>query len=158
MIMKNIISFENIDELTIKKLATEYNAIDGDNFLMELIRSPFPFGYSEIPDEIELMKIVYLKSKDDLDKEKLSSHYFANPEDIENIRSQLNGANHKGEPYLITVKTNKQNIDVEATLRNNLLYQFEYETTLKPKSDVKIINIERLKNDWNKKDLKDITA
>jgi hypothetical protein len=145
--MENITSFENIDELTIRKLASEYNTIDGENFIMELIKSPFPFGYSEIPDEIELMKIVYLKSEKDLDKEKLSVHYFANPEDIENIRSKLNGADHEGELYLITVKTNKQNIDVEQTLRNNLLYQFEYETTLKPKSDVKIIKIERLKND-----------
>ncbi|MBT9167616.1 MAG: hypothetical protein DDT19_00954 [Syntrophomonadaceae bacterium] len=143
--MENITSFENIDELTIKKLASEYNAIDGDKFTMELIRSPFPFGYSEIPDEIELMKIVHLKSEKDLDKEKLSVHYFANPEDIENIKSQLNGADHEGTLYLITVKTNKQNIDVEQTLRNNLLYQFEYETTLKPNSDVSIIKVERLK-------------
>ena len=145
--MENITYFENIDELTIRKLASEYNAIDGDKFLIELISGPSPFGYSEIPDEIELMKIVYLKSEKDLDKEKLSVHYFANPEDIENIRSKLNGADHEGELYLITVKTNKQNIDVEQTLRNNLLYQFEYETTLKPKSDVKIIKIERLKDD-----------
>lgn len=145
--MENITSFENIDELTIKNMASEYNAIDGENFLIELIRSPFPFGYSEIPDEVELMKVVYLKSEKDLNKEKLSVHYFANPEDIENIKSQLNGADHEGEPYLITVKTNKQNIDVEETLRNNLLYQFEYETTLKPNSDVTIIKIEKLKND-----------
>lgn len=147
MIMKNITSFENIDELTIKKLASEYNAIYGDNFLMELIRSPFPFGYSEIPGEIELMKIVYLKSERELDKDDLNVHYFANPEDTENIKSILNSTENKDEPYLITVRTNKQNIDVEATLRNNLLFQFEYETTLKPKSDVKIIKIERLKDD-----------
>src|SRR4030067_3448528 len=121
MIMENIISFENIDKLTIRKLASEYNAIDGEKFIMDIIKSPFPFGYSEIPDEIELMKIVYLKSEKDLDKEKLSVHYFANPEDVENIRSQLNGADHEGESYLITVKTNKQNIDAEKTLRNNLL-------------------------------------
>jgi hypothetical protein len=63
MIMSNITSFENIDELTIKKLVSEYNTIYGEKFLMELIRNPFPFGYSEIPDEIELMKIVYLKSE-----------------------------------------------------------------------------------------------
>lgn len=147
MIMKNITYFENIDELAIRKLVSEYSAIDGEKFIMDLIKSPFPFGYSEIPDEIELMKIVYLKSEKDMDKEKLSVHYFANPEDIENIRSQLNGADHEGEPYLITVKTNKQNIDAEKTLRNNLLYQFEYETTLKPNSDVTIIKLERLKND-----------
>lgn len=147
MIMKNIISFENIDELTIKKLAFEYNAIYGEIFLMELIRNPFPFGYSEIPDEIELMKIIYLRYEQDLDNENLNIHYFANSEDIENIKNQLNGADYAGEPYLLTVRTNKQNIDVEATLRNNLLYQFEYETTLKPKSDVKIIKIERLKDD-----------
>lgn len=145
--MKNITSFENIDELTIKKLAFEYNAIDGEKFIMELIRSPFPFGYSEIPDKIELMKIVYLKSEKELDKDDLNVHYFANPEDIENIKNILNRTEYKGELYLITIKTNKQNIDAEATLRNNLLYQFEYETTLKPKSDVKIIKIERLKDD-----------
>lgn len=145
MIMENITSFENIDELTIRKLVSEYNAIDGDKFIMELIRSPFPFGYSEIPDEIELMKIVYLKSEKDLDKENLSVHYFANPEDIENIKSQLKGAGYDGDPCLITIKTNKENIDVEQTLRNNLLYQFEYETTLKSKTDVKIIKIEKLK-------------
>ena len=146
MIMKNITYFENIDELAIRKLVSEYSAIDGEKFIMDLIKSPFPFGYSEIPDEIELMKIVYLKSEKDMDKEKLSVHYFANPEDIENIRSQLNGADHEGKPYLITVKTNKQNIDAGKTLRNNLLYQFEYETTLKPKSDVRMIKIERLKD------------
>jgi hypothetical protein len=147
MIMSNITSFENIDGLTIKKLASEYNAIDGYKFTMELIRSPFPFGYSEIPDEIELMKIVYLKSERELDKDDLNVHYFANPEDTENIKSILNRTENEDEPYLITVRTNKQNIDFEATLRNNLLYQFEYETTLKPKSDVKIIKIERLKDD-----------
>ena len=93
------------------------------------------------------MKIVYLKSERELDKDYLNVHYFANPEDTENIKSILNSTENKDEPYLITVRTNKQNIDVEATLRNNLLYQFEYETTLKPKSDVKIIKIERLKDD-----------
>lgn len=147
MIMENITSFENIDELAIRKLVSEYNAIDGDKFLIELISGQFPFGYFEIPDEIELMKIIYLRSEQDLDKEKLNVHYFANPEDIENMKNQLNGADYEGEPYLLTIKTNKHNIDVDATLRNNLLFQFEYETTLKPKSNVKIIKIERLKND-----------
>ncbi|ODS32963.1 MAG: hypothetical protein SCARUB_01902 [Candidatus Scalindua rubra] len=147
MMMQDITTFETIDGLTIKQLASEYNTIDGKKYLVELIRSPFPFGYFEIPDEIELMKIIYLRSEQDLDKEELNVHYFANPEDIENIKSQLNGADYEGDPYLITVKTNKQNIDVEETLRNNLLYQFEYETTLKPKSDFKIIKIERLKDD-----------
>ncbi len=144
MTMEDITSFENIDDQTIMKLVSEYNAIDGEKFIMELIKSPFPFGYSEIPDEIELMKIVYLKTDKDLDREKLSTHYFANPEDIENIKSQLKGAEYDGDPYLITAKTNKENINVEQTLRNNLLYQFEYETTLKSKADVRIIKIEKL--------------
>lgn len=144
--MENITSFENIDPLTIKKLASKYNAIDGEKFLIELITSKFPFGYSKIPDEIELMKIIYLKSKQDLDKEKLNIHYLVNREDIENMKNKLDVADHEGQPYLLTIKTNKQNIDVEATLRNNLIYQFEYETTLKPKSLAKIIKIEKLKN------------
>ena len=86
MIMTNITSFENIDELAIRKLVSEYSAIDGDKFIMDLIKSPFPFGYSEIPDEIELMKIVYLKSERELDKDDLNVHYFANPEDTENTK------------------------------------------------------------------------
>jgi hypothetical protein len=137
-------SFEQIDESEIKKLVSEYNVIDGENFLKTLLESIFPYGYSRIPDEIILYKILYLKSENDFDKQRLNTHYFANREDVENIKGILDGAGYNGEPYLLTVKTKKGNIDIEQTIRQNLLYQFEYETTLKLNSKIEKISLENL--------------
>jgi hypothetical protein len=139
-----IISFENIDNTALEMLNSEYNLIDADNFLNTLVNENFPFGFKSIPNEIILMKIIYLKNKNDFEINRLSPFYFANEGDIENIIGILGGANFEGEPYLIRVKTVKNNIDIEKTLRNNLLYQFEYSTILKTNSKVEIIAIEKL--------------
>lgn len=137
-------SFENIDDTVLEQLTSEYNVINADNFLKTLVSENFPFGFKNIPDEIILLKILYLKNENEFDKSRLSPFYFANEDDIENMKGILYGADYDGEPYLIQVKTRKANIDVEETLRNNLLYQFEYSTTLKPTSEVEIISVEKL--------------
>lgn len=137
-------SFKQIDETEIKRFVSEYDVIDGNNFLKTILKSAFPYGYVEIPDEIILYKIVYLKSKNDFDKQKLNVHYFASHEDVENIKGILDGAEYNGKPYLLTVKTKKNNIDIEQTIRQNLLYQFEYETTLKSNSVIEIISLEKI--------------
>ncbi len=137
-------SFENIDNIVLEQLTSEYNVIDADNFLKTIVSENFPFGFNNIPEKIILLKILYLKNENDFDRNKLSHFYFANEDDIENMRGILDGAEYGGEPFLIKVKTKKANIDVEETLRNNLLYQFEYSTTLKLNSEVEIISIEKL--------------
>lgn len=140
-----ITSFENVDDQTLQALASEYsNAINGLNFLKELLASPFPYGFSGIPDEIELLKIIFLKSHRDVKIDGLNVHFFANPENVENIFQILSGAGYEGEPYLVKIKTKRENIDFEKTLRNNLLYQFEYETTLKQNSKIEIVSFEKL--------------
>jgi len=139
-----ITSFENIDDTVLEQLTSEYNVIDADNFLKTLVSENFPFGFKNIPDEIILVKILYLKNENDFDKNRLNPCYITNEDDIENMRGILDGADYEGEPYLIKVKTRKANIDVEETLRNNLLYQFEYPTILKPNSEVEIISIGKL--------------
>lgn len=139
-----ITSFENIDDTVLEQLTSEYNVIDADNFLKTLVSENFPFGFKNIPDEITLLKILYLKNEKDFDKNRLNPCYIANEDDIENMRGILDGAEYGGEPYLIKVKTRKANIDVEETLRNNLLYQFEYSTTLKLNSEVEIISVGKL--------------
>jgi len=139
-----ITSFENIDDTVLEQLTSEYNVIDADNFLKTLVSENFPFGFKNIPDEIILVKILYLKNENDFDKNRLNPCYITNEDDIENMRGILDGADYEGEPYLIKVKTRKANIDVEETLRNNLLYQFEYSTTLKLNSEVEIISVEKL--------------
>ncbi|MCL5030378.1 MAG: hypothetical protein M1480_15310 [Bacteroidetes bacterium] len=100
----------------------------------------FPFGLGNIPEEIILLKIIYLKNGNDFKMNRLSVFYFANEEDVENIKGILEGAEYEGQPYLIKVKTRKSNIDIEETLKNNLLYQFEYSIILKANSKVKLIS------------------
>ncbi len=138
-------TFEIVDEPKIKSIAKDYpNAIDGENFLKTLVSETFPFGFKNTPDEISLLKILYLKNENDFDAKKISPFYFAHEDDIENIKGILDGAEYDGEAYLLRVKTKKENIDVEETLRINLLYQFEYSTVLKPNSELSIIKIEKL--------------
>ncbi len=137
--------FENIDNVVLEKLTSEYNVIDARNFLKTLVGGIFPFGLKNIPEEIILFKILYLKNENDLDRNRLSPFYFANEDDIENMRAILDGADYEGEPYLIKVKTKTTSIDVNQTLRNNLLYQFEYSITLKQNSEVETIEVEKLK-------------
>jgi dephospho-CoA kinase len=138
-------SFENIDNAVLEKLTSEYNVIDADNFLRKLVGEYFPFGFKKISEEVFLLKILYLKNENEFDRSRLSPFYFANQDNIENMKCILDGAQYEGEPFLIKVKTDKTNIDVEETLRNNLLYQFEYSTILKPNSEIEIISVERLK-------------
>jgi len=138
-------SFENIDNAVLEKLTSEYNVIDADNFLETLVGGNFPFGFKNISEGIILLKILYLKNENDFDRNRLNPFYFASEDNIENMRAILDGTDYEGKPYLIKVKTRKTNIDVEETLRNNLLYQFEYSITLKPNSEVEIISVEILK-------------
>ena len=137
-------TFEDIDGKILKQLTCEYNVIDADNFLKTLVNENFPFGFKDIPDEIILLKIIYLKNENDLDSTRINPFYFANEDDVENIKGIFDGADYEGERFMLKVKTKKENIDVEETLRNNLIYQFEYSTTLKPNSNVEIISLEKI--------------
>ena len=137
-------NFENIHDSVLQQLTSQYNVIDPDNFLKTLVNENFPYGFKNIPDEVILLKILYLNNLNDLDKNTLGPYYISDGSNIENMKEILDGAEYGGIPYLLKVRTKKTNIDVEETLRNNLLYQFEYSTTLKINSEVEIISIEKL--------------
>lgn len=139
-----ITMLENFEYTTLQKLTSEYNVIDSDNYLNTFVNENFPFGLGNIPVEIILLKIIYLKNENDFKMNRLSVFYFANEEDIENMKKILEGAEYEGQPYLIKVKTIKSNIDIEETLKNNLLYQFEYSIILKDSSKVELISKRKL--------------
>lgn len=112
--------------------------------LVELLKQDFPYGYSNIPDTIALFKIMYLNEKNDLRTEDLSPHYFAVEEDKENFLGVLSRAGYEGQPYLIKVRTERTSINVEQTLRHNLLFQFEYEMTLKMNSEIELLSVKKI--------------
>ena len=42
-------SFKQIDETEIKRFVSEYDVIDGNNFLKTILKSAFPYGYEVGP-------------------------------------------------------------------------------------------------------------
>lgn len=143
--MMTIKYFEEIGNKILRSIADDYpNAIDGYNFLKRLIKEDFPYGYANIPEEINLFRILYLKSDEYFKIDNIGVHYFAVEKDKEDILGILSDAEYEGQPYLIRVRTNQKSIDMEQTLRNNLLFQFEYETTLKSYSEIRLVSIEKI--------------
>lgn len=143
--MLKLETFDDVNASVVKEIiamySTNLNKEADFEFLTNLINAYFPFGYKNIPKEIMLYKILYLKELKKFQPNKLSVHYLANIEDIENLKLKLDGAEYEGNPYVVSVKTQSKNINILATLKHNMLYQFEYETTLLPNSQVDFLTI-----------------
>jgi len=102
---------------------------------------------NELPDTITLYRLLYLNEGDEINKEELGDHYSDNKKEL------LYNHHNKGSIYgdygenaiLITVKVNKDQIDILNTLHNNIMYPHEQEITLKDKGKgtqlIDIINI-----------------
>lgn len=98
----------------------------------------------DLPDPVKLYRIIMVDNKEDIDTEKLGSHYSTNKRDLISSHSYLTGSGEKY--YLVTVKSPKKLIDVEETISNNILYPNEQEITLKNKGKgVEIVSISKIK-------------
>lgn len=88
-----------------------------------------------LPDTITLYRLLYLNEEEEINKEELGDHYSDNKKEL------LYNHHTKGSIYgdygenaiLITVKVNKDQIDILNTLHNNIMYPHEQEITLKDK-------------------------
>ena len=88
-----------------------------------------------VPDTLTLYRLLYLNEGDEINKEEMGDHYS------DNKRELLYNHHNKGSIYgdygenaiLITVKVNKDQIDILNTLHNNIMYPHEQEITLKDK-------------------------
>ena len=88
-----------------------------------------------LPEIITLYRLLYLHDEDEINKEELGDHYSDNKKEL------LYNHHNKGSIYgdygenaiLITVKVNKDQIDILNTLHNNIMYPHEQEITLKNK-------------------------
>ena len=88
-----------------------------------------------LPDTITLYRLLYLNDEEDINKEELGDHYSDNKKEL------LYNHHNKGSIYgdygenaiLLTVKVNKDQIDILNTLHNNIMFPHEQEITLKDK-------------------------
>ena len=97
----------------------------------------------ELPEELKLYRILSVDSKDDINKEKLGSHYSTDRKNLLSSHDYVTGSGE--EYYLVTVKAKKSMVDVMETLENNILYPNEKEITLKNKGKgVEIISTKKI--------------
>lgn len=88
-----------------------------------------------LPATIILYRLLYLHEEDEINKEELGDHYSDNKKELlYNHHNKGSIYGHYGEnAILITVKVNKDQIDILNTLHNNIMYPHEQEITLKDK-------------------------
>lgn len=102
---------------------------------------------NRLPEQLKLYRVIIVNDEGDIDRVQPGSHYSMNKENL--IRSHMldsiKGSSLGGDPYLLTVKASKDNVDVMETLHNNILYPHEEEVTLFDKGEgTEIIDIKKL--------------
>lgn len=103
----------------------------------------------DLPEEITLYRVVFLDSPSELNKVKPGLHYVLDKESLlkNHYLMDIVSSHSQGEkPYLITVKVNRDKIDLSTTIDNNLRYPNEEEITLKNKGlGAKVVKINEIK-------------
>jgi len=98
---------------------------------------------------IILYRVVYIKSKDELNKNNFGHHYVSDIEDFheemldylyQNAR-KLDKSLEEEDVYLIEIETPTSNIDYYETMRTFALHPFENEVTIKDDTQIKLKNI-----------------
>jgi hypothetical protein len=96
-----------------------------------------------LPEMVKGYRILRVNDKKDINLDEIGSHFSENKADLLSNHSYLTGLGEKY--YLITVKIPKNDIDLEETIKNNILYPHENEITVKNKGkNVKIVKIEEI--------------
>ena len=88
-----------------------------------------------LPDTITLYRLLYIDGDKEINKEELGDHYSTDKKELlynHHNKGSIYGG-HWGDPVLLTVKINKDQIDIFNTLHNNIMYPHEQEITLKNK-------------------------
>lgn len=113
----------------------DYNKEDAIEELKNLLKY-----IKGLPPFLTLYRIVRVDDESDIDKDSLGSHYSTNKKDLIGNNSYADGYGEKR--FLIKVKAQRELVDINQTLSNNILYPNENEITLKKKGKgVKILKI-----------------
>lgn len=84
---------------------------------------------NSLPQSFNLYRVVFLNKPSDLNRTDIGRHYVLNKKELEKNHQYISHVGG-GKPYMLTVKVNKNNIDVDATLLNQMKYPHENEITM----------------------------
>ena len=88
-------------------------------------------------------RILVVNSKKDINLDQIGSHFSKNRTELLSNHSFCTGCGEKY--FLITAEIPKNEIDIEETIKNNILYPNEMEITVKNKGkNVKILKIQEI--------------
>ena len=84
-----------------------------------------------------------VNDKKDINLDEIGSHFSSNRSELLSNHSFCTGCGEKY--YLITAEIPKNEVDIEETIKNNILYPNEMEITVKNKGkNVKILKIQEI--------------
>lgn len=102
-----------------------------------------------IPKTQKGYRILVVNDKKDINLDEIGSHFAKNRSELLSNHSFCTGCGEKY--FLITAEIPKNEVDIEETIKNNILYPNENEITVKNKGkNIKIIKIEEIntENDY----------
>jgi len=124
------------------KETLEMMGFSGEDIEVEL--ENLIYYIENISETITLYRILKVDSKEDIDLDELGSHYSTNKKDLLSSHYYVTGGGEQ--TYLVTVESNKNQIDFFETIHNNILYPNEQEVTLKNKGKgVNVISVKKIK-------------
>lgn len=97
-----------------------------------LLDTDYPIGYRNMPDQLELYRIVFLNDNP-LDVDYLGDHWLMSKEligDSEFIDKISENSGAQGDPIVIVGKFITEDVNWATTLHNNMAYPREYEVTV----------------------------
>jgi hypothetical protein len=142
---------EIVEEFDISGFNNKEDAIEEMEYLLE---ADFPYGFNNIPQYVILYRVILIEDGEKINEEEIGEHFIADKKMaytlsfLEKIGVWDNWSDDS-KLWLLECKTKRQNIDIDATIGNRLLYPRENEFTLINASSVTIIN----KKSINKKQI-----
>lgn len=100
-----------------------YNPEDFDFIIDEHIES-----YKSLPKKMILYRIIYADSMSDINLDEPGRHYSWDEDSL--IKNHTHTSGYGNNKYIITVEADKDLIDVQETISNNIRYPNEGEITL----------------------------
>ncbi len=97
---------------------------------------------NSLPSVLTLYRVVYVDDESQINQSEVGTHYVLNRRDLE--RSHYQGSHvGGGQPFILTVKADKNLVDAKTTLSNRIKYPHEKEISLKNKGvGAKIVKVE----------------
>lgn len=120
------------------------NREDAIEELEYLINADFPTGFKNIPNVVVLYRVLLLEDGDSINEDVVGEHFISEPNLIDVGFLEKIGVwenwSEDAKLWLLTCEVEKNNIDIERTIGNRLLYPRESEFTLYNDKKIKIIS------------------